>query len=240
MTEVPSDVAGMYLVVASKFTSDPGNYGEDFSPFFDVALGLTAASSGAPVIGATWSEYENTDYTDAEIGWTYRRASYDGRPPSFQTVDVVEDHVDFIDRFLSLQGKAKGACSTAAARLNSARRRVDPAASIIDLATAFESILATRDETSEISYRLKLRAALALGTSYQERLEVSKCMNELYSIRSKAVHGVASALPDNTARPIVEWADGACARLLRTVVNAGRLPDLKKLELTGDASEAFQ
>lgn len=233
------DVVGMIQTVTVSFSTDLRTYRHDYSAFSDIALGITVAADAAPVVGVAWSEYEDTDLADAEMGWSHMPRRYEGRPPQFQTVDLGDEHALWIDRFLSLSGTTKRACAIAAGRLNSARRRIEPGDSAIDIATALEALLATSDEKAEITYRLRLRAALLLGTHYQERLEISNRMNDLYKLRSKVVHGDNLAATGTGDRDTVEWGKGACHQLLRLVVQAGRLPDLKKLEFTGDPSIAF-
>ncbi|WP_406649085.1 hypothetical protein [Rhizobium acaciae] len=116
---------------------------------------------------------------------------------------------------------------------------MEPADSAIDLATAFEALLASSDEKTEINYRLKLRASLLLGSEFEDRSLISKHMGQLYTLRSKGVHGGSLAGNSSTTRTTVDWAEKACQQLLRMVVEAGQLPNLKKLELTGNTLMAF-
>ncbi|OHV26920.1 hypothetical protein EOS93_06220 [Rhizobium sp. RMa-01] len=239
MAATPSDVAGMIQKVEMTFSTDVKSHRHDYSAFSELALAITTATDSAPVVGAAWGEYEDTDFADAEFGWGHMPARYEGRPPRFSTVTLEDEHVEPINRFLSLSGNVKRACANAAARLNSARRRVETGQSAIDLATAFESLLATSDERTEITYRLRLRAALILASDYEGRLEVSNRMRDLYALRSKIVHGDSVASSTAADRATVDWDTQNFSRLLNLVIDAGRLPDLKRLELTGDAAEAF-
>lgn len=239
MAEFPYDVIGMYQVASLKFSTDIENYRGDYQDLTDTALAVTVATSCAAVLGAAWSEYENTDYADAEIGWSHMPALYEGRSPRFQDITLDASHFEDINRFLSLAGTAKKACLTASARLNSARRRITPGDSAIDLATALEALLATNDERSEITYRLKLRAALMLGDNFEERDNVFKLVGELYKLRSKVVHGSISTTSNATDIATVRWATDVCQQLLVMVVRAGRMPDLKKLVLIGKAEASF-
>ncbi|MGB8289465.1 HEPN domain-containing protein [Rhizobium ruizarguesonis] len=239
LAATPSDVAGMIQKVELTFSTDHNSHRQDYSAFSDLALAITAAANAAPVVGTAWGEYEDTDFADAEFGWMHTPARHEGRPPQFSTVTLEDDHVERINRFLSLSGKVKRACVTAAACLNSARRRVEAGQSAIDLATAFESLLATGDERTEITYRLRLRAALILASDYEGRLEVSNRIRDLYGLRSKIVHGDSVASSTTADRSTVEWGTQNFSRLLNLVISEGRLPDLKRLELTGDTGEAF-
>lgn len=239
LAATPSDVAGMIQKVELSFSTDHNAHRHDYSVFSDLALAITAATDAAPVVGAAWGEYEDTDFADAEFGWVHTPARYEGRPPEFFTITLEDHHVELINRFLSLSGKVRRACVTAAGRLNSARRRVEAGQSAIDLATAFESLLATSDERTEITYRLRLRAALILASDYEGRQEVANRIRDLYALRSKIVHGDSVASSTAPDRATVEWGTQNFSRLLNLVIGEGRLPDLKRLELTGDAAEAF-
>ncbi|NKM26781.1 HEPN domain-containing protein [Rhizobium laguerreae] len=239
LAATPSDVAGMIQKVELSFSTDHNAHRQDYSAFSDLALAITAATDAAPVVGAAWGEFEDTDFADAQFGWVHTPARYEGRPPQFFAVTLEDHHVEPINRFLSLSGKVRRACVTAAARLNSARRRVEAGQTAIDLATAFESLLATSDERTEITYRLRLRAALILASGYEGRLEVSNRIKDLYGLRSKIVHGDSVASSTTADRSTVEWGTQNFSRLLNLVIGEGRLPDLRRLELTGDAAEAF-
>ena len=233
------DVVGMIQKVEINFSNDVKVYGGDYSPFLNTALGITIAADGAAVVGCAWSEYENTDYADAEFGWSHMPARYEGRSPSFKSVNLNSGHVEIVNNFLSLHGTTNRACAAAAGRLNSAKRRVEIGDSAIDLATAFESLLSSSDERSEITYRLRLRAALILGEGYEDRKDISRRMGELYKLRSKNVHGDVFGTAKPHDREIVNWGIEVCHRLLRMIVQAGRLPNLNKLELTGNSAAAF-
>lgn len=239
MASFPYDVVGMYQVASLKFSSDTSTYGGDYQDFTETSLAVTVAAGCAAVLGAAWSEYEDTDYADVEIGWSHKPALYEGRLPQFQEITLDESHLEDINRFLQLTGRVKKACLMASARLDFARRRITAGDSAIDLATAFEALLATNDERSEITYRLKLRAAIILGDSLEERENIFRQMGELYKLRSKVVHGTLSTTSNSTDSATVQWATGVCSRLLTLVVRAGRMPDLQKLVLIGSSEAAF-
>ncbi|MEH3092329.1 MAG: HEPN domain-containing protein [Agrobacterium cavarae] len=239
MASFPYDVIGMYQIVSLKFSPDIKKYEDNYQGFIEASLAVSAVAGCAAVVGAVWSEYEYVDYEDAELGRSHIPASYEGRSPRFQDVTLTALHLEDINRFLELAGRVKKSCLTASARLNSARRRVTAGDSAIDLATALEALLATSDERSEITYRLKLRAAIMLGDSLEERENIFRRIGELYKLRSNVVHGSLSTHSDATDTATVNWATDACSRLLTKVVRAGRMPDLQKLVLIGSSEAAF-
>jgi hypothetical protein len=123
--------------------------------------------------------------------------------------------------------------------LNMARRRFDDGNKAIDLSTAFEAVLSRDGEQGEMTYKFRLRAALLLADTYEERMHISKQMAELYRVRGKIVHGDADDAPDHHRRAIAAWGMKACGQLLRKILLQGQLPDFSRLELTGVSDEAF-
>lgn len=71
-----------------------------------------------------------------------------------------------------------------------------PADVLADIVAALEGLLV--GGSSEVSYKLRVRAAHVLGTSPQERRVVSKDLRDAYEYRSRIVHGnfVFDALPE--------------------------------------------
>jgi hypothetical protein len=73
-------------------------------------------------------------------------------------------------------------------RLNSAMRRQDPVDAAIDLGITLESLFLNDPERGELTFQLRLRAARVLGRDYDDRVRVFNLVNDLYVIRSAAVH----------------------------------------------------
>jgi len=75
-------------------------------------------------------------------------------------------------------------------RLNSAMRRLSQGDAAIDLGVVFEILFLPeeRADRSELSFRLRLRAARYLEDDPQERRRVFSLINDLYKARSAAVH----------------------------------------------------
>ena len=79
------------------------------------------------------------------------------------------------------------------------------------------------------AYKLGLRAALLVGGSAVDRIEIKDIVKNFYDARSKVVHG--SAAGKNLA--VIDQGLDICARVLRRMVEIGREPDWSKLELSG-------
>jgi len=61
---------------------------------------------------------------------------------------------------------------------------------LLDVAIAFESLfLNDTSNHDEVSYRLQIRAAKFLGTTYDEKINILRILKALYDNRSKIAHG---------------------------------------------------
>ena len=84
--------------------------------------GLTLSSSFMPVTGISWVDFFDPDLNAASHGLTWRNATYDGRQPENMTKITLEA-LQWVERFLALEGKIASKCNVALGRLNLARRR---------------------------------------------------------------------------------------------------------------------
>lgn len=236
----PRHVTGMLRTVGEFFSPNVSNHRADYAEFHEIALAATVASDeGAPVIELSWSEFDDSELEDAQIGRGHMPGRYEGRPPQFANVELGDPEIECIERYLALKGTTRAALKTAASRLNMARRRLDNGNKAIDLSTAFEAVLSHAGEQGEMTYKFRLRAALLLADTYEERVAISKQMAELYRVRGKIVHGDTDDAPDQKKREIAAWGMKACGELLRKILLKGKLPDFSRLELTGASDEAF-
>jgi Apea-like HEPN len=69
-----------------------------------------------------------------------------------------------------------------------ARRRRQPGNKAIDGAICLEALL-LGDGQGELTYRLRLRAAILLGDNLEKRNKISQDIKRFYNLRSDAVHG---------------------------------------------------
>lgn len=74
-------------------------------------------------------------------------------------------------------------------RLSNVMYETDPKIVALELSIIYESIFTTKDENSEISHRIGIRAATFIHRDYEERMKTRKLIKSLYDIRSKFVHG---------------------------------------------------
>jgi hypothetical protein len=112
-------------------------------------------------------------------GLTLRRSLW----PSAGAVQARE----LYERFSQLSPHHKDLMRLRMRRLNSAMRRQNQVDAAIDLGITLESLF-LNDVEEELSFRLKLRAARFLSQDYEDRVRVFHLVNDLYIVRSAAVH----------------------------------------------------
>ena len=159
-------------------------------------------------------------------------ALHEGRPP-FSVVDVDADAIEWIERYLSLSPELSPQCDIAIERLNLARRRHSPGNRAIEGAISLEALLGP-DGNQEITYRLRLRAALLLSTNFEERREISNAVKEFYKPRSNTVHGIP-AQPRDLHKNDACAARGLdiCSQVLRKIVSLNKPFVPEDWELSG-------
>lgn len=84
--------------------------------------------------------------------------------------------------------KSHGAINMALHRFRYASERDREEDRLVDLLIAAESLF-LQDGEGELSYRLRQRVALLLGTGFDDRLKIAEDIKTAYSLRSKIVHG---------------------------------------------------
>jgi Apea-like HEPN len=193
---------------------------------------FTLVNGASPVVGTSWLEFVDDDLRMAEFGLITTVPLYEGRPP-FSTVDVDADAIEWVERYLSLASEVRPQCDVAIERLNLARRRYSSGDKAIEGAICLEALLGSGDN-QEITYKLKLRAALLLSTDLNERREISNAVKDFYQLRSKTVHGI-SVKPKDIQKHDACAARGLdiCAQVLRKLVRSNKTFVPEDWELSG-------
>lgn len=104
---------------------------------------------------------------------------------------------------------------------------------MVDLAIALEALLSDDGNKEELTYRLRLRAALFLADSLNERQLTKKLVNKIYSERSSVVHG---EIPKRASPELRSKAEELVGKLIRKILTIGFVPDWHVVELTGGCS----
>ena len=115
----------------------------------------------------------------------------------------------------------------------------NPVDKMIDLGIAFEAIyLSDISETTELSFRLRLRAAWYLGKKARHRNELMKDFSQIYEWRSKVVH--TGKLPNKTKKTpftqqeieeFVKKAQDLCQKSIMKILEEQEFPNWSSLIL---------
>jgi hypothetical protein len=194
---------------------------------------FTLVDGASPVVGVSWVDFADADLGRAEYGRMHSTPRYEGRK-AFSSVDVDTAAIGWVETYLRLDPEVREACEVAIERLNLARRRLSPGNKAIDGAICLESLLLTDQENQELTYRLRLRAAMLLSSDLNERRQISNAVKDFYKLRSKTVHAAGSN-PRDTGK-YEEWAAqglNICARVLREIISQNKQFDAETWELSG-------
>lgn len=175
--------------------------------------------------------------------WTYDYVDDEGWPadtPSGSSLSGPSSHNVKVDEAIAQR------CSTLRAgkswiaahhvrlaieRLAVARGRHTPAEKAIEYGTCLEVLLMHElgaEQKSEISFKMRVRAAWLVGDSAERRKDIYKQVQQLYELRSKAVHNGTlrgsrkkGELSDQDIVGVLEKADFLCVNLMEKIVIDG-------------------
>lgn len=196
------------------------------------ALAFTLVDETAPVPGISWTDFVDPDLVEAEFGRMWMGANYEGLIGRSLPTKIGETEIEWINRYIRLENHLKKVCDIAIHRLSQARRRRSPGDKAIDGAICLEALLGDRSSTTEVTYKLRLRAALLLADSYEERKKIRDCVNEFYGLRSRTVHGMGDEFSPSDEKIATEGL-AICARTLQTVVSLNERLEPSQWELHG-------
>jgi hypothetical protein len=203
----------------------------------DAARAFTLADRAAPVVGHVWTEFAEPELMWAEAGRTWSIARFEG-PIADEQLKVDDEALAWTERYFLLDEQSRGSVEIALDRLNLARRRRSPGDRAIDGGICLEALLGD-DSSTELTYKLQVRAALLLGGDIAERQRIRQIVKDFYTVRSKVVHGRArkpkDSLPDE--RRASEGLE-ICTRAVRAFVQRKSRPDFAVWELTGGPQDA--
>ena len=112
-------------------------------------------------------------------------------------------------------------------RLVSASFRSSPIDALVDIWVGLEAVLLSKEENTELQYRMSLRAARLLRAS-PPRAFIRR-FKDAYADRSKVVHGSGAALSRQQLERL-EWSAGVLRSLVRLAVKDGMPADVIALE----------
>ena len=196
-------------------------------------MAFTLIKNVAPVVGKSWIDFVDDELQEAEMGRSSMGAIYEGQLPMIP-VKVDQDAVDLVQRFLTLSADITPKCDIAIERLNLARRRHSAGNRAIEAGICLEALLGDNDDKGEITYKLRLRTALLLGSNLKQRKDIAATVRDLYNLRSKTVHGNL-AKEKNRGKDDEMASKGldVCAEVLRKIVELNRKFEPADWELSG-------
>lgn len=216
---------------------------EDLSDLFNACLFLTLFSDSTPVPYTSWIELEEQvpckEILDNEVSFpSYIDLSREDR-------EIIPYHWDKLkplyEMFMTLSQKDKDHLKIPIQRLNQARRRLSCVDKAIDQGIAMEALfLNDKSGSEQISFLLRLRASLWLGSDIEEREKLLHFFSAAYTCRSKAVHNGKLAQEIRVSHrgnihinDLLQESDQLCVDAIKKIINYGGFPDWNKLVLNG-------
>lgn len=162
--------------------------------FEDAVHALTVLGPYAPAIVGIWSELDASIPFSSETRTTGLYPIHEPSIESYQPASIPDHRREEARRVVSLLlDRSEGdrePFRTPLDRLSLSGRRGRTIDRYLDVGIALESLLAYEDPlTTEIRYRLRVRAARFLGGTLPERQQTAKRVDELYKRRSTVGHG---------------------------------------------------
>ena len=137
-----------------------------------------AGDNAKPAVGTSWVEFADSDLNMADFGVISMTARDEGALRDLTTQTVDEHAIKIVDNYLNLTGEVANICDVAIDRINLGRRRFYPGNRAIEGCIGLEALMLTDKQKEELSYRVRLRCALLLGSNLEERRQIKKpCAN---------------------------------------------------------------
>jgi hypothetical protein len=147
---------------------------------------------------------------------------WDLPPYQLRTADIQEVTTVY-QQLRRSPGRSK--LEVALSRFNTSYGRADYRERIIDLVIALENLFGeeTIGQTTEVGYRLRMRAARYLGNDACERKHLRKFISQLYTLRSKIVHGDPKANNEEIQKSFKRPTDEVITELIEIVRRSIRM-----------------
>ncbi len=195
----------------------------------DALLSFAGVVSSGWDLGRSWFDVNDQDIEHAIMGhsWT---GSIPGAPLFIGNAEITSDIIAFSSAYLKLKGKLRRRLDIASRHLNSARLRRSLAEKAVETSIALEAMLG--DDRFDLTYKLRLRAALIAAGGLEERKAISEVVKRLYGCRSSIVHGGTDTIAPEAGEAI-EQAMVVCSTVIERIVQHGHEPDWSTVELSG-------
>ena len=216
----------------------------DFYEKFCQALSLTCNS--AVQIALQWqflAEHELFNLTSLAIGGiSYRTDVNPVQGPTAGKAEIDETKCLY-QNLVKLNPKVREKLQIPIDRWIKSKTNQNTVDKVIDLGIVLEALyLSDISETTELSFRLRVRASWYLGKDKENRKELMKDFSKIYEWRSKVVH--TGKLPNKTRRTpytpeeaeaFIAKAQDLCRDSIMKILEDGEFPDWNDLILGEDA-----
>ena len=194
------------------------------------------------VLNSTASPSKSWRFSYVEdLGWPMLTPNGSSLSQPLRNVAVLDDEV--ATRCASLRQnqiwQLDKAIRLALDRLAASRSKTSLSERAIDLGSCLEILLmhspaAGSEKGSEISFKMRIRAAWLLGVSLEERERIFDLVRKIYDLRSAAVHNGTiqgrRAAPDHEVQALLWEGDALCRKLVTKISSSG-WPDWSKCAL---------
>lgn len=215
--------------------------GQDFQALYEFCEFLTLVKSATPVSVGAWVDLpESTPCKQLlSSGWSFPFIDVLSRSETSINQQDWNQVSELYKKFVGLPQEIRDLLRVPIERINQARRRSNLADRAIDLGVACEALL-LNDKThkDQISFTLRLRAALFLGSDFEDRKKLLNFFTAFYSCRSQAAHTgkldakiKVSHRGPLDANTILSEGDGYLTDAIKKIIELGRFPDWDELML---------
>jgi len=161
---------------------------------------LTLLEASSPIPLSFWWQPEPWLYCWPNSAGDHTLEPFDLIPTEVTNISFTEDMLQVFNKFLSLDTTIKKKLELPLERLCYSIIRKDLINQVIELGIAIESLFISDDSKNELTYKIQIRAAFLLGKNATKKIEIANLFKELYTYRSKAVHG--AQLPNKKTQEI--------------------------------------
>ncbi|OEE57653.1 HEPN domain-containing protein [Vibrio splendidus] len=202
---------------------------------------LTLIDTATPVVIGMWSELKGSVPCKEIIGggWSSPVVDVLSKRTYRLTQDKWDEHSALYAKFVALPQKVRDLLRVPIERINQARRRTNQVDRAIELGVACEALLLNdKEHNAQLSFILKLRAALFLGRTYEEKQTLMHFFGALYSCRSNAAHTgrlkpqIKIAHRGNVdVHTVLAEGDALCVEMIVKIIEQGGFPNWDELVL---------
>jgi hypothetical protein len=231
--------------VVSKPDEDSTEHNKEYlkthDMFSEITLALTAIGPRVPLQVAHWFTFEDSDLQLANILGSSRSQSLIEILPRFAPNPPPLDPIEgpaVVRAYLALSGITRDVVRVALKRLNQAQRRHDLGDRAVELCTALEALLGD-NQKSEMTHKVKSRAARLMGGSVETRRRNAAIIGEAYDVRSSLVH--TGRVEEKTKEiqgetltrtETIERAINIAINIVKLIIASGSLPTWAEFDVT--------